>query len=300
MYALESNDFPGFDRTYAPVKGQNMPKKSRRTLLLAVGAVLATAVMVPVAVNSASADDSAVSGPDQAAQPRIVGGGKASVSQYPYAVYLADRGGNQYCGAVIVSSTTVATAAHCAVAVKRADVRVVAGREDKRSRDGIELRVSRIWVSPDYSGDPGKGDDIAVMTVSGQLPYRPAKVADNGNADLYQEGTKATVLGWGRVADGGARSDYLRSAVVPVVSDKTCRTAYSGYDPSDMVCAGYDEGGVDACQGDSGGPLMVGDTLIGIVSFGEGCAKAGKPGVYTRVSHFANEISQQKNRGLIG
>ncbi|MBE1573112.1 S1 family peptidase [Amycolatopsis roodepoortensis] len=277
-----------------------MPKKSRRTLLLAVGAVLATAVMVPVAVNSAAADDTSASGPEQAAEPRIVGGGKASVSQHPYAVYLADRGGNQYCGAVIVSSTTVVTAAHCAVAVKRADIRVVAGRDNKRSRDGVELRVSRIWVSPDYSGDPGKGDDIAVLTVGGQLPYRPAKVADNGDAGLYEEGTKATVLGWGRVSEGGARSDYLRSAVVPVVSDKTCRTAYSGYDPSDMVCAGYPEGGIDACQGDSGGPLMVGDTLIGIVSFGEGCAKAGKPGVYTRVSHFANDISQQKNRGLIG
>jgi secreted trypsin-like serine protease len=277
-----------------------MPKKSRRTLLLAVGAVLATAVMVPIAVNSASADDSAMSGPDKAAEPRIVGGEKASVSQYPYAVYLADRGGNQYCGAVIVSSTTVATAAHCAVAVKRADVRVVAGREDKRSGDGVELRVSRVWVSPDYSGDPAKGDDIAVMTVSGQLPYRPAKVADSGDADLYSEGTKATVLGWGRVADGGARSDYLRSAVVPVVSDKTCQSAYSGYAPSDMVCAGYPEGGIDACQGDSGGPLVVGDTLIGIVSFGEGCAKPNKPGVYTRVSHYANEISQQNSRGLIG
>ncbi|WET77703.1 serine protease [Amycolatopsis sp. QT-25] len=277
-----------------------MPKKSRRALLLAVGAVLATAVMVPVAVTSASADDGAVNGPDSAAQPRIVGGGKASISQHPYAVYLADRGGNQYCGAVIVSSTTVATAAHCAVAVDRADVRVIAGREDKRTKDGVELRVSKMWVSPGYQGDPGKGDDIAVMTVSGQLPYRPAKVADNGSADLYSEGTKATVLGWGRIADGGARSDYLRSAVVPVVNDKTCRTAYSGYDPSDMVCAGYPEGGIDACQGDSGGPLMVGDTLIGIVSFGDGCAKPNKPGVYTRVSYFANEISQQNKRGLIG
>ncbi|MEV6911591.1 serine protease [Amycolatopsis sp. NPDC051071] len=277
-----------------------MPKKSRRTLLIAVGAVLATAVMVPVAVTSASADDSAVAGPRQAAEPRIVGGGKASVSQYPYAVYLADPQGNQYCGAVIVSSTTVTTAAHCAVAYKSADVRVIAGRQDKSSTKGVELRVSRVWVSPDYKGEPGKGDDIAVMTVSGQLQYRPAKVADSGDAELYSEGTKATVLGWGRVAEGGARSDYLRSAVVPVASDETCRTAYSGYDPSDMVCAGYPEGGVDACQGDSGGPLVVGDTVIGIVSFGEGCARPNKPGVYTRVSHYAKEIAGQNSRGLIG
>ncbi len=285
--------------THAPVKGLDMPKKSRRTLMLAAGAVLATAVLVPVAVNSASADDSAVNGPEQVVQPRIVGGNQASVSQYPYAVYLADRNGGQYCGAVIVSATAVATAAHCAVALKRSDVRVVAGRQDKRVRDGMELRVTRIWVSPDFK-EPAKGDDIAVMTVSGQLPYRPAKVAGPDDAELYRDGTKATVLGWGRVADGGARSDYLRKAEVPLVSDKTCGSAYDGYNARSMVCAGYPQGGIDACQGDSGGPLVVGDTLIGIVSFGEGCARPGKPGVYTRVSRYSDEISQESERRLIG
>jgi secreted trypsin-like serine protease len=278
-----------------------MPKKSRRTVLLAAGAVLATAVLVPVAVNSASADDTGVNGPDKAVQPRIVGGNRASVSDYPYAVYLADRRGGQYCGAVIVSSTAVATAAHCAQALKRNDIRVVAGRQDKRVRDGLEVRVSRVWVSPDYNGVAEEGNDIAVLTVSGQLPYRPAKVADADDDDeLYQEGTRATVLGWGRIADGGARSDYLRKAEVPVLDDQTCDNAYSGFDQRSMLCAGYLEGGIDACQGDSGGPLVVGDTLIGIVSFGEGCAKRGKPGVYTRVSSFTEEIADQSDRRLIG
>jgi secreted trypsin-like serine protease len=101
------------------------------------------------------------------------------------------------------------------------------------------------------------------------------------------------VLGWGRTADGGARSQSLRSAQVPVVSDSSCSTSYSNYDAKSMVCAGYPDGGVDACQGDSGGPLVVGDTLIGIVSWGEGCAEAGKPGVYARVSSYADDIRAQ-------
>lgn len=271
-----------------------MPVKFRRSLLFASGALLAVAaVAVPVVVGTA------VAGPASANQPRIVGGEKASLSEHPYAVYLTDAGGNQFCGAVIVSSTSVATAAHCAKAVAKQDIRVVAGREDKRTGDGQVLGVSKVWVAQGYS-DPTKGGDVAVLTVRGQLDYRPAKLPESGDAGLYAKGTQATVLGWGRIADGGARSDYLRSADVPVVSDSECRTDYDVYDQRTMVCAGYAEGGVDACQGDSGGPLVVGDTLIGIVSFGDGCAKANRPGVYTRVSTYANDIEAQARPRLLG
>ncbi|WP_372670771.1 S1 family peptidase [Amycolatopsis kentuckyensis] len=270
-----------------------MSVKSRRSLLLASGALLAVAaVAVPVVVGTASAD------PSSANQPRIVGGDKASLSDHPYAVYLTDAGGNQFCGAVIVSSTAVATAAHCAKAVAKQDVRVVAGREDKRTDDGDVLGVSKVWISKGYS-DPTQGDDIAVLTVRGQLGYRPAKLPESSDP-AYREGTQATVLGWGRVADGGDRSDYLRSAQVPVVSDNTCRSDYSVYDQKTMVCAGYEKGGIDACQGDSGGPLVVGDTLIGIVSFGDGCGKPGKPGVYTRVSAYTADIEAQAKPRLFG
>jgi len=48
-----------------------------------------------------------------------------------------------------------------------------------------------------------------------------------------------------------------------------------------MVCA-YEKK-KDACQGDSGGPLAVGNTLVGIVSWGYACASEGLPGVYTDV-----------------
>jgi secreted trypsin-like serine protease len=274
-----------------------MSVKFRRPLLFASGVLLAVAaVAVPVVVGTAAADPGADGAGNQA---RIVGGNQASLSDHPYVVYLADASGNQFCGAVIVSSTSVATAAHCAKAMAKQDVRVVAGREDKRTDEGQVFGVSKVWVSESYT-DPTRGNDIAVLTVRGQLGYRPAKLPGSEDAGLYTTGTQATVLGWGRIADGGERSDYLRSAQVPVVSDSECHADYTVYDQRTMVCAGYQEGGVDACQGDSGGPLVVGDTLIGIVSFGDGCAKANKPGVYTRVSAFSDDIKTQAKPRLLG
>jgi len=275
-----------------------MPKKTRRTVLMAAGALLATALFVPVVVSSASAEPAAVATPASAAQPNIVGGNEAKLADYPYAVYLTDLDGNQFCGAVIISRSAVATAAHCALSMSRTKMHVVAGRQDKRSAGGVDTSVSRTWVHPDYT-DPGQGNDIAVLTVRGNLPYQPVKVADKSDNELYSSGTKATVLGWGRIADGGARSDYLRSAVVPLITDKSCTSSYGNYDSSKMVCAGYEKGGIDACQGDSGGPLVVGDTLIGIVSWGEGCAKAGKPGVYTRVSAYADDITREMGARIL-
>ena len=83
---------------------------------------------------------------------------------------------------------------------------------------------------------------------------------------------------------------------VPVVSQSACQTAYPGEIKSGMVCAGEQQGGKDSCQGDSGGPLFYDQggvesrALVGVVSWGYGCARAGQPGVYTRVSSYTGWI----------
>ena len=102
----------------------------------------------------------------------------------------------------------------------------------------------------------------------------------------------ATIAGWGTTSEGGDTPDTLQEAQVPVTTDATCAGAYSDFDPATMVCAGYPQGGTDTCQVDSGGPLFgrtaAGDLkVVGATSFGEGCARAGKPGVYARVADTA-------------
>ena len=83
--------------------------------------------------------------------------------------------------------------------------------------------------------------------------------------------------------------DNLQKADVPITTDAYCGGAYSSFDADTMVCAGFPQGGVDTCQGDSGGP-MYGRTstgalrVVGSTSFGEGCARPNKPGVYARVA----------------
>ena len=111
----------------------------------------------------------------------------------------------------------------------------------------------------------------------------------------YNSGT-FTVAGWGAAREGGAQQRFLLKAQVPFVSDASCQSSYPDLIPSDEICAGFAAGGVDTCQGDSGGPMFRRDASnawiqVGIVSWGNGCARPNFPGVYSQVSTFASAIA---------
>ena len=111
----------------------------------------------------------------------------------------------------------------------------------------------------------------------------------------------AIVSGWGTLSSGGSTSNDLRETTVNIVADNdaTC-TPYRI--TSTRMCA-YTEG-TDSCQGDSGGPLVVKEdgryTLVGVVSYGNGCAKTGYAGVYVRVTSFLDWINSNVADGWCG
>ncbi|XP_075851039.1 tryptase gamma isoform X1 [Microcebus murinus] len=159
--------------------------------------------------------------------------------------------------------------------------------------------VGRIILYSSPPGPPGSSGDIALVqlgdpvTLSGQvLPVcLPEASAD------FRPGTRCWVTGWGYTREGEPlRPPYsLQEAEVSVVDTDTCRRDYAspggGSVQPDMLCA---QGPGDACQDDSGGPLvcqMDGYWLqAGVVSWGEGCGRPARPGVYTRVSAYVDWI----------
>ncbi|AOS62939.1 S1 family peptidase [Actinoalloteichus hymeniacidonis] len=259
-----------------------------RTLL---GASLAAVSLSVTGFGVASAADETAGDP---VETRVIGGERASIDDYPFTVYLATPTGFQFCGGALVAPDKVATAAHCVEGSSASDVDVVAGREDKQGTDGDVVGVTDIWVHPDYV-TVTSGEDVAVLTLETDLPYETIDLAPSADDALYTEGNEATILGWG-TTETGSTSRYLLEAVAPLTSDATCSDAYGNSFGSDsMICAGYPEGGIDACQGDSGGPLVVDGVLVGLTSWGQGCAEAGYPGVYTRVGAYTADIQAQIN-----
>jgi secreted trypsin-like serine protease len=225
-----------------------------------------------------------------AAGEQIIGGERASIEANPWAVYLADDHGAQFCGGTIVAPTKVLTAAHCVLGRASGDLRVVAGREDKQDRDaGVSVVPADIWIHKQYiSAD--EGEDVAVLTLRKPLPYTPLPIAELTDRALYQPGTQLRALGWGRISENGRTSRYLMQATLPVLPDDYCAESYPQFVKADMFCAGYEGGKIDTCQGDSGGPIVVEGKLVGVTSWGEGCARRGKPGVYVRISRYAKDL----------
>ncbi|MGW2785632.1 serine protease [Streptomyces populi] len=237
----------------------------------------------------------------------VIGSRPVQISESPWTVALSSRdrfGGTragQFCGGVVIGPTTVLTAAHClgddvlgAPPRRTDDLKVIAGRGNLTSDDGKEIPVRDIWVNPRYDSDTSAGD-FGVLTLAEPLPAASViRMAPSGDP-AYEPGTAAVVYGWGDLTGGGDYATSLRAADVHVLSDASCERAYPDketgtYDAASMVCAGEPRGGRDACQGDSGGPLVARGRLIGLVSWGSGCGRAGSPGVYTRVSEAVRAL----------
>lgn len=107
-----------------------------------------------------------------------------------------------------------------------------------------------------------------------------------------------TIVGWGKEKHNKLfGTNSLREANVPLVPHSECKQVYNEYYISDnMLCAGYKRGKIDSCEGDSGGPLLHRDPesnrwyIYGITSFGDGCGRKGKYGIYSMVPNYVDWI----------
>jgi len=217
---------------------------------------------------------------------KIVGGTNAGRNEYPWQVGLVStRGGRPFCGGTLISSDTVLTAAHCKTDVR--SFNVVVGDHDVSVADGEQRISPSQWIShPNYRGND---NDFAIIKLSS-----PVTISDTvlpaclPTSNKNYDGVVATVTGWGTLTSGGSQPNILQEVDVNTMTNGQCHnTLYSASDISNnMMCASGP--GKDSCQGDSGGPLVTRDgnaySLIGVVSWGYGCAQSNAPGVYARVT----------------
>ncbi|XP_066942679.1 transmembrane protease serine 9-like [Macrobrachium rosenbergii] len=234
---------------------------------------------------------------------RIVGGVETEVNEYPWQAAIVYAGTNTvFCGGSLLNNELVLTAAHCVDAIfniyaNNQEVDVLLGVHDLNNPTTYQQRIGLANAGAYYLYDSSTLDhDTGLIWLSSPavLSERVKPVCLPDVSKDYN-GFMAVTSGWGSLTEGGSQPNILNEVEVPIITNEDCNTSYDGSITSNMICAGYPSGGKDACQGDSGGPLVVEDNgkwvLVGITSWGNGCARPNYPGVYARVTQYVSDLS---------
>ncbi|XP_030387449.1 trypsin-7 [Scaptodrosophila lebanonensis] len=224
---------------------------------------------------------------------RIVGGEDAEIRQYPHQISMRYNGRHR-CGGSVISNNIIVSAAHCVVGLNGVSNLTIAAGSTKLSEEAQELPVREFIVHNKYR-QLNNDYDAAILVLDGEFSFnenvQPIQLA----VERPAVGTNVTVTGWGTTTEGGSIPDVLQQVDVLLVDNSECKNAYSVLLTSRMLCAAVDGGGKDACQGDSGGPLIYNNQLLGIVSWGTGCARANYPGVYASVPDVRDWIEETRD-----
>ena len=226
----------------------------------------------------------------------VVGGTSVPAGERGYVAYITIDAVFA-CTGTLVTPTVVVTAGHCssitgaaiATPIGQPGQLVTVSLGSNKPDEGEHPAVKQVIVHDDYMFTGGGTNDVALIELATPSTQTPVKVAGRGEESLWAPGTMADIAGFGLTKEDGEAPDTMQQAKVPITTDAYAQAAYpDDWDGATMIGAGFPQGGVDTCQGDSGGPLLVPAPsaslrLVGSASFGEGCARPGKPGVYGRL-----------------
>ncbi|MBN3301313.1 TRY3 protein, partial [Amia calva] len=221
-------------------------------------------------------------------QDRIVGGYVPAPYSIRYIVSIQSTRGQHFCGGSLINRYWVLTAAHCNFGSEQ--MQLVAGDYSLSVYEGTEQNLKPLQLIPHPLYDKTT-NDADIMLIKLKTPvvlnsFVSIAPLARPNASV-PEGRVCRVSGWGYTSSNSNQvPSTLLTVKLPIVSSVRCNStdSFNGSISRNMICAGYSAGGQDACKGDSGGPLVCEGRVYGIVSWGNGCADAKYPGVYTAVA----------------
>ncbi|CAG5056917.1 unnamed protein product [Parnassius apollo] len=239
---------------------------------------------------------------------RVMGGEDGAPGEWCWQVALINNNNQYVCGAALVGTQWVLTAAHCVTNIVRSgdDYFVRVGDNDLTRKYGSPsaqtLLVATTYIHHNHNSQT-LDNDIALLKLKtkAELKDGVCLVCLPARDEEHPAGKRCTVTGYGYMGETGPIPLRIREAELPIVNDSECVRKVNAVTekvfilPSSSFCAGGEEGH-DACQGDGGGPLVCQDDgfyeLVGLVSWGFGCGRLDVPGVYVKVSSFIGWINQ--------
>ncbi|XP_046806928.1 uncharacterized protein LOC111683246 isoform X3 [Lucilia cuprina] len=243
-------------------------------------------------------------------EERVVNGSVAKRGRHPWQATIRTRGrggiSSHWCGAVIISKRLILTAAHCLAGYPKGSYFVRMGDHYANIAESSEIdsNIENWYIHEKFRDQKHMNNDIALILLKTPVRFndyvQPICLPEKGAT--LEPNRLCTISGWGSIKSGTSTpSNILRSAHVPILADEVCsqKNVYANAMTEGMFCAGFLDESADACDGDSGGPLVCsdedGETLYGIISWGQHCGYVNHPGVYVRVEKYIDWIYDKIN-----